>query len=277
MPNSPDSDVYSPPSEASVLRFFEGFEWAVPTAFSGALAAFRFEQGDVLFRERDVYGALEARLRPGTIAIQVHHPPRSARATAAEFEGDRRRTSWLSEVRLELVDLATGSSETRSVSQGKLLMTLWRGDLGWLDPERAEPPLPRSGRELAQQIDQARGAFDARQTTKKGCRFLFVVDLASDASRVKAQSIEEALGRVGAIERIDLFPGAAGIDEPTSFHPALVLRGLVVAGADAEHVERALRGALYAGRAKSETEPGEGTATDRFSVARHGRLDDVCA
>jgi len=173
------------------------------------------------------------------------------------------------------VDLAAGTSQTRSISQGKLLMTLWRGDEGWLDADRAEPTLPLNGRELAQQLEQACGAFASRQKTKKGCRFLFVVDLASDASRVKAQAIEEALAPVGAIERIELVPGAAGIEHSEDFHPALVLRGLVVRGAGVEQVEQALRSALYGGGARSETDAGDAPTTDRFSVARHGRLDEI--
>jgi len=275
MPRTNDPDPHSPRTEPAPLRFFDGFEWAIPTAFAGALAAFRFEQGDVLFRESAAYDAIEGEIQPGTTAIQVHHPPRSARSVPAEIDGDRRRTSWESEVRIELVDLATGTSETHSISQGKLLMTLWRGDQGWLDPDRDEPPLPLSSRELAQQLEQARGAFDAIQTTKKGCRFSFVVDLASDASRVKAKSIEEALVPVGAIERIDLAPGAAGVEQPEDFHPALVLRGLAIRGAKGEHVEKALRDVLYGGAGKTQGEETDSPRADRFSVARHGLLDEL--
>lgn len=275
MPKSPDSELDPPRDVPTPLRFFEGLEWAVPTAFAGALAAFRFEQGDVLYRDAAAYDAIEGKPQLAALAIQVHHPPRSARATPVEFEGDRRRASWQSEVRLELVELAAGTSEARSISQGKLLMTLWQGDVGWLEPDREEPPLPRSGRELAQRLEQACGAFAEKQKTKKGCRFLFVVDLASDASRVKAQAIEAALAPVGALEQIDLVPGAAGIEQPEAFHPALILRGLIVRGAKAEQLERALRPALYGGRAKSATASADAPSSDRFSVARHGRLDEI--
>jgi hypothetical protein len=275
MPKSPGSEPISPSSNNAPLRFFEGLEWAVPTAFAGALASFRFEQGDVLFQDSAAYDAIEGKFRKGMTAIQVHHPPRSARSVPAEIDGDRRRTSWQSEVRIEIVDLGAGSSELRSISQGKLLMTLWRGDEGWLDPDREEPPLPRSGRELAQDLEQARAAFDAKQKTRKGCRFLFVVDLASDSSRVKAAAIREALAPVGTIEQIDLIPSEAGIEQPENFHPALVVRGLSVRGANAEGVEHALRGALYGGAANSENEQADSAKTNRFSVARHGLLDEI--
>ncbi len=259
------------------MRFFEGFAWALPAAFAGALAAYRFEQGDVLFRDREAYDPIEENLPAGATAIQILHPPRSARALPAESEGDRRRSSWESEVRIALVDLSAGTEKFRSISQGKLLMAIWRGDEGWLDPDREEPPLPLAGRDLAGRLERARGAFDAEHKTRRGCRFLFVLDLASDASRVKAQAIEEALATVGAVERVDLLPGAAGLEDANDFHPALVLRGLAVRGASSAQVERALRGTLYGGAAKLESEQGETPSNDRFSVARHGLLDEIGA
>ncbi len=275
MPSSDDSDHDSTLGESALPRFFEGLEWPVPTAFAAALAAFRFEQGDVLFRDPKAYDVIEGEVRSATTAIQVLHPPRSARVAPADFDGDRRRTSWQSEVRVELVDLEAGTSVVRSISQGKLLMAIWRGDESWLEAGREEPAIPRGARELGRQLERARGAFDAMQKTKKGSRFLFVVDLASDASRVKAQAVEEALTPLGALEGIDLYPNAAGIEQAEDFHPLLLLRGLVVGGASAERVGQALRGALYSASEQSDRAPGEQPAADRFSVARHGLLDEI--
>jgi len=272
---SPIREAQRPSRPLASLEFFDQLAWAVPTAFASALAAYRFEQGDVLYPDAAAYGALESTLPAGSKAIQVLSPSRSIRSTPSESGSSRRRSSWESEVEIELLDLVSGSAEGRVVSQGKLLLTLWRGDESWLDPEREEPPLPRSGRELASQIEEARGAFDALQATRKGCRFLFVVDLASDASRVKAASVEEALGAVGALERIDLPPNRAGIAGADSFDPALVLRAILIRGAGVEQMERALRGVLYGGASATPGEDDEGASSDRFSVARHGLLEPI--
>ena len=269
-----------PPVQASSapapLDFFEGLAWAVPTAFAAALAGFRFEQGDVLYRDAEAYQALDRCPAGDAVALQILHPPRSARSTPAEFEGDRRRTSWESEVRLERVQLATGKAEPLVVSQAKLLMTLWSGDESWLDPAREEPPLPGAARELAARLQEAKAGFGrslALQKAAKGeaCRFFFVVDLASDASRVKAQSIADALRPCGRVKSVDLAPLAAGLEDAEHFHPALVVRGIRINGARGEQVEKALRGALYGGgKRDADGEAGEGS---RFSVARHGLLE----
>ena len=270
-----------------VPTFFEGIVWPVPTAFAGAIAAMRFEQGDVLYRDPRAYGVLEGQLPKGLSAIQVMLPKRSARATPVDFDGDRRLSSWQSEVTVELVDLARGRTETRVLTQGKLATAFFHGDEAWLDPEREEPAMPRSARELQQRLAETSPSFDARQTAKRGSRFIFVVDLASDASRSKAAGVEQALRATGAVERIELSAKQAGIEDAEAYHPTLVVRGLVLSGRSTETVLPILRSRLYGGapergadadlgperEAKGEAK-GE-AKRDRFSIARHGRLEEI--
>jgi len=274
--------------------FFEAMAWPVPIAFAGAIAAMRFEQGDVLYRDPRAYDVLEGKIPDGLSAIQVLLPKRSARATASDFEGDRRQASWQSEVTIELIDLARGKTETRVLSQGKLAMAIFRGDDDWLDPERETPPMPRSARALQQRLDETLASFDARQTVGRGCRFVFAVDVASDASRTKAADVEEGLRASGAIERIELSAEDAGIADAETYHPTAVVRCLVMPGRTTEEVLPILRERLYArGSAsmgdldKSDSadsadhsdgadESGKDETTpDRFSVGRHGILQAI--
>ncbi len=258
--------------EPTPLEVFERLAWPVPTAFAGALAGFRFEQGDVLFREPAAYDAVSDAASAGGTALQVLLPKRSGRATPTDAEGDRRTALWESEVVLERVDLAEGASETLTTSQGRLLMTLWTGDEDWLRSERASPPVPLAARDLAGRLEEAKRTFVKGWKTRRGVGFVFVVDLASDASRTKAAAIEDALAPLGKLRRLARSPERAGVSEPERFHPALEVRGLAVAGTSEEEVQAALRGALYGGAQKDgEPEDGEATA-DRFSVSRHGLM-----
>jgi hypothetical protein len=286
-------------NQALTRRFFEGFVWAVPTAFAGALAAHRFEQGDVLFRDVLAYDApgeaLEEQSPNVSLAIQVLHPPRSARVTPGEGDGDRRLRNWRSEVEIDLIDLALGSRDSRRISQGKLMMALWRGEEAWLDPEAVEPPMPKTGRELAAQLSEARAAFgEARSKTVDsgpGCRFVFVVDSASDASRMKARTVEEAMAGMGPVLKTDLSPGSAGVEAAETYHPTLLIRALEVSGGTVEGAQAALKKALYVGQAPKSVPDESAFAddappvsraeetdvpvpkADRFSVARHGLLE----
>jgi len=262
--------------EQPELEFFEAMAWPVPLSFAGAIAGMRFEQGDVLYRDRRAYDALDGKIPTGLSAIQVMLPQRSTRGAVSDASGDRRLANWQSEVTLELIDLGSGRSQTRVLSQGKLAMALFSGDEAWLDPQREEPPLPRSGRELQQGLAQSVAAFDRPAMARAGSRFIMVVDLASDASRTKAVGVEEALLAAGRVERIDLFPAEAGVEDASTFHPSLVIRGLVLPGRTAEEVLPILRGCLYGGGRGGATEVAEGEAApDRFSIGRHGILENL--
>lgn len=251
--------------EEGEIAYFEGFAWAVSEAFAPAVCGYRFEQGDVLYRSRSGYAPFEHRIEPGLTAIQLRLPPRSARSIPGEFDGDRRLASWQSEVELELVDLAAGRSETRTTTQGRLLMTLWQGDEAWLDPTHAEPRLPRSARELAQALRDGELVVPPSEHGRPGCRFVFGVDLSSDASRAKARAIAEALRSLGGVASTDRRPDELGADDARPYHPTLVLRELVLRGVALEAAEAALKRALYAG----------GGEVERFQIGRHGLLEPL--
>ncbi|HIF94172.1 MAG TPA: hypothetical protein EYQ60_13790 [Myxococcales bacterium] len=255
------------------LDFFDEMVWPVPLSFAGAISAMRFEQGDVLYRDKAAYCALEGAIPHGLSAIQVLLPQRSTRGLGSEVPGDRRQSNWRSEVTVELIDLEKGRSEVRVLSQGKLATALFTGDEAWLDTGREEPPLPASARDLQPRLEDSVGRFRGLSKTKKGSRFIFVVDLAGDASRSKASNVEAALRASGSVERIDLSPAEAGIEDPGRFHPALIVRGLAMAKRASHQVLPILRQCLYAGG--SGTAPESDQASDRFSIGRHGILQNL--
>jgi hypothetical protein len=252
-------------SGEGVNSFLPGFAWAVPEAFAAAVCSYRFEQGDVLYRERAGYGPLEGRIEKGLTAIQLRQPPRSARAIPGEHDGDRRLSNWQSELELELVDLAAGTSELRTTTQGRLLMVLWRGEEAWLDATREDPPVPRSARDLAQMLRDGALELGTPRGGRNGCRFVFVVDLSSDASRARASAVAAALRALSRVAVADRTPAEVGVSPSDPFHPTLVLRELVLRGVELSAVEAALKRVLYGGAGDSE----------RFQIARHGLLESI--
>lgn len=259
--------AHTPSPEA--IRLFEGLAWPVPTAFAGALADFRFEQGDVLYADPGAYGPLSGP-PDAPRALQIEAPKRSTRGAPVEGDADRRQASWDAEVVLEDVDLRDGTRRRHTTTQGRLFTMLWRGDDDWLDPEREAPPLPLTARDLATRLPELVGPDpDEAEAAKRGTwRFVFVVDESSDASRVKAEGVREALRTLGPVASRDERVGDSALPDADAFHPLLVVRHHSVRKTDAASMEAALRGALYGGQAT----PGDETATDRFSVSRHGRL-----
>ena len=268
---------------------FEAFAWPVPSAFAGAIAASRFELGDVLYTDPGAYAALAGSLRKGSRAIQVLHPPRGTRGTLTENDNDRRAANWTSEVRIEWIDLSTGEREQRTLSQGKLVMALWTGDEDWLTEAHPQPDLPRSLRELHAALGQTTAALAdhaARVGVASGSQFALGMDLAGDASRAKAGLVAEALRATGPVQVVDLTPRQAGVEQSEAFHPTLVLRVFTLEGRSSDAIEPVLRSCLYRGGqgAADPTKSGD-EASDvdarssadggRFSIARHGLLVEI--
>lgn len=257
------------------LKFFSGFAWPIPAAFAGAVAAFRFEPGDVLYEQPVSYEKRRKRIKRGTRAIQVLARPSGQGAPDSETEGDPRRANWESPVRIALHDLAEGTQEVREISQGDLFVALWRGDETRLEGGSEPAAMPRTARDLGQWLPAALGVVrartgEAKKAVRKGSRFLFVVDASSDSSRAKADMIEEGLEAGGVVERIDLTPAEALAEEADQFHPALAIRCLTMPTQDVEAVTAVLRQRLYGGGANAEAD-----SADRFSVGRHGLLETL--
>ena len=269
--------------------FFDAFRWPLPLCFASAVAASRFELGDVLYRDARAYDAWSGEIPSGLRPIQVLDPPRSARGTPLDGDSDRRRANWSSDVRIALIAPGSGQSVERVLTQGKLLMALWQGDEAWLDSERDPPEFPRTARDLQGSLEASQAAWGpeiARSRPRSGSLFAMVVDLASDASRAKAALVGERLHASGKVVVADRTASDAELEGAHLYHPTLVLRGFVLAGRDVDSVESELRACLYRGGASAAPAPAphlgaeeadrvetEGaTGGDRFSIARHGLL-----
>jgi hypothetical protein len=262
------------------MNFITGFRWPVPLAFSSAVAACRFEQGDVLYSDACAYGAwptaAEGSGRELGHAIQVLAPTRTTRATTVEGPGKRFFSNWDSDVELEVSTRADGRRARLVTTQGRLFTCLWRGDVALLDREGDPPDPPVLQRDLHSRLEEAIPVV--REKLPGGsddCLFVWAVDESSDASRIKAHAIEEVLRARFPVERCDLTPQEAGTGEGDRFHPALVVRALRLARAGQSDVESTLKSLLYAPSAGTTTpeEPSgsEGRA-DRFALSRHGLL-----
>lgn len=249
------------------MEWIAGFAWALPRALSAAVSACRFEQGDVLCRERAACGRWGPEDVPVGPVLQVLDPPRSARAIAADAEGSRFETGWDSPVTLERYEAGVEGPERIETTQGRLYTCLWRGAADCLDDSTPPPPPPRGLRELHRELAAAvptfRGRF-ARRAKRGGHQLLIVAsDDAIDATRVKVRAIQGLLDEAFEIEACDLSPTEAGVPEAGTLRPSLLLRGIAIATPDGAAIEKCLAGLLYGGSSED---------AKRFSVSRHGHL-----
>jgi hypothetical protein len=261
------------------MELYSGFAWAIPKAFGTALHSCRFEQGDVLYSDPSAYDAAKPGTRPTGFYIQVLDPPRTSRAVAGEGEAQRFFANWESPVRFEWMDYRKRAREERQASQGGLFTCLWKGDVSaFREDRRAGLARPKLLRDLQSQVSASTTAMVEHlgrenlsgrlgKPPASGNRlFATAFDQSSDASRVKVQSIERALGARFEICRREFLPADVGLDDAELFHPALRLLGIAIASEEDGEIENALRPVLYAGGKAGSGDGG------RFHLARHGSL-----
>lgn len=252
------------------MELISGFHWPVPRAFAGAIATCRFEQGDVIYSDPAAYTPGAGGCSAEGDWVQVLSPPKTTRVIAGQGAGARFEGNWRSRVELALRSQSLGKTDNHVCTQGHLFTCLWRGEVSWLKSGAIEPPVPAPLRDLQARLDQAQPTFERlfldRLQQRPFTLFLFALDDSSDASRSKARSIEEAVSEAFAVERQVLSPPEAGIEDPDAVHPAFRIAGLAVTSAGTKEVEARIRRRLYAG---PDREGG------RFSLARHGRLQEV--
>jgi hypothetical protein len=285
------------------MDLLPGFAWPVPRAFSAAVAACRFEQGDVLYDHSIAYVEADgsgSKAESGAAAVpadwasvvavlghhlQVLDPPRSSRQAPSDSAGRRFLANWEAPVRFEKCDYRRGRTEELTSTQGRLFSCLWKGDPALLSgdaPERDAQP-PALARELHKELEQAlpalRRAAAEAGPLDRACLFAFVVDESSEASLAKERSVVAALRRNHRTHAIDLAPSEAGLDDGPGFHPALRVRARLVEDAREQSVQRLLKAVLYsparqvAALAAEEAASDEDAAAgDRFRLERHGLL-----
>lgn len=256
------------------MELFTGFAWAVPRAFASAVAACRFEQGDVLYDDPIAYAGCgdagcgndadatsgeapgrDVGLRWGDTvrrlghAVQILDPPRSARNAPADAVGNRFDANWNSPVTYELCDFRARTTTSSRTTQGRLFTCLWRGDVAWLaasdEEDQAAAPLPATARELHLALEQALPAVRRAQAdASQGLLYTFVVDESSESSLAKMRAVEPALSARFRTTTADLAPDALGLG--ATFHPALRIFSCAIATSDEQAVRALLKGVLYA-------------------------------
>ncbi len=285
------------------MDLIPGFAWPVPRAFSSAVAACRFEQGDVLYDHPLAYGiaadgepgsaSSETREVPGDWgslisilghSVQVLDPPRSARHAPSDSAARRFLVNWEAPVHFELCDYRNGRSEMLKSTQGRLFSCLWKGDPSLLSadgPGSPSPQPPVLARELQKALEQAlpavRRAASSAASLDGALVFVFVVDESSDASLAKQRAILAALRGGHRTHAIDLAPGDAGLADAPGFHPALRVRGYLIEAASEPTVKGLLKAVLYSPTRPVGAEAADGTTEtatepDRFRLERHGLL-----
>jgi hypothetical protein len=252
-------------------EFFDGFAWAVPTAFAEPLAACRFEQGDVLYDTRRAYEAQWGEALPHiTHSLQVKSPLRGAAPKSEKEEESVFTDNWSQAVVFGLTEHKKKETKEVKTTQGRLYTLLWKGDLRVLDAKTAAPHVPALAMQLLRDLPRAMGHVRkaGRRGAKKKVAFLMPYDPTRQLLRSKLREVQTALADHKT--QLDFVPPEeVGLAADAGFAPTVSIACFRVEGASESVVEKAVKRALYKPAKERKT------AVERFRVTAHGHLESL--
>jgi hypothetical protein len=179
--------------------YFDGFSWALPSAFADALALCRFEQGDVLYDTQRAYeGEWGTALRHIKYQVEVKFPLRGGGVKSSESEDSAFEDNWNSKVVIRFVDHRASSEREVTTTQGNLYSMLWSGDISALGGLSVPPPL--GARHLMGKLAGVLESLRKKHSRAVNNSAVFVMpfDHTSKLLRSKLRTVESALQTLGA-------------------------------------------------------------------------------
>lgn len=242
------------------VEYFEGFKWAVPTAFRAALDDFGFKRGDTLYDTRSAYemGWADA-LKVMDRSIRVRYPDQPSAASADG--ASQMEAKWSSEIRLDLFGKNQRLEQQMESTQGRLYTALWHGDVSVLSLDADEPPLPRRASDVLRLLDSV--SERATTETNGGAVFVMPLDRANLRSLEKHDEVMAKLESHLEGDARYLSAEEAGIPNPDLIAPTVVVALFPTSELTADATEELVKTVLYSG--------GESTA-DKFRVSAHGAI-----
>jgi hypothetical protein len=253
-------------------EFFEGFSWAVPTAFRSALDKCCLEEGDALYDSREAYNLpWEQAKKALRHSVHVRFPKRVTVSVDSTEERNVFARNWRSEVKLNLLRYPSMTRDKVTTSQGALYTLLWKGVIDVLNASVDSLPPPATLVELDHALEGvSRGQLEkAFPQATHGICFLTAFSHTHDISRSKRSLIEGALHQFGnnahnGGHAVEFLPQDLGVDSEHVYLPTLRVCVYVVRTEQSAQVAEALKNVLH--------KPAKSAKKEQFRLRNHGIL-----
>lgn len=243
------------------LKFIENFSWAVPTGFSSVLSSCRFESGDILFDNKKAYegrwGDVKEYIR---YSLQVKYPKRNEVINKPETNAELFKKNWDTEAH---VDLYENNHYLRSIKtiQGAIYMTVWKGDIQYLEDSSKINPL-RTLKDVIKEIDDLRDR--AINLSNGNSVFVTAVDNVNQLSLGKKEKIKNAIAESFSLEIAIMSPDKVGVKDCGLVIPTIDMVFYIVDKKDDDLLMEKIKKAVYV--------PNPNAKKSMFSIKRHGMV-----
>lgn len=253
------------------MEYLEQFTWPVPKGFSDAVAACKFEQGDLLYNTRRAYEE-DWNLDNIDWIVQVQSPSRGSMSTKAEDVKTVFADNWRSDLILELTDVRNDRAKrTVQTTQGRLYTALRFGDLSILESEFDEPEPPLGVDSLFHHFDKAKEHFLPllAKSMKKPNLFIIPVDVLNSIATEKHSRAVHSLSSIGPVEQMTASPRDCGMSDWRQFNPMLEFRCVAIDSGAPEKIRDALKEAFWP---KRDISPPKKTVQSVLTRTRHSSV-----
>ena len=249
------------------MNFFPEFKWAVLHAFSNALGACRFEQGDVLYDTELAYKETWAEAaKHVSYSIQVKSPMRGSSSENSTNLESNFAANWSSRVVFDFCDHRAKITKTIETTQGRLYSLLWHGDINGYLSDSSNIPNPASS--LLCMLDDLCPAIETKfvKDTEIGGIFLMPFDISDQQLLDKNGKVKNLLSSHILSHRL-ISLADLGFPEILKFVPtAQIAIFLISQQAQQDEIKSSLKKALYK-PAKSKV-----SNKENFKISNHGFL-----
>jgi len=243
------------------LKFIKNFSWAVPTGFSSVLNSCRFESGDILFDNKKAYegqwGDVKDYIR---YSFQVKYPKRNEVVNKPDISSELFKKNWSTEAH---VDLYENNCFLRSVktTQGAIYMTIWKGDVSYLEDSLKIKPL-RTLKDVVKNLDDLRDK--ALELSRGNSVFVTAFDNVNQLSLDKKKKLRTTIAESFALKVVEMSPEEAGVKGFGLVVPTIDMVFFVVDKKDDDLLTEKVKEAVYV--------PNPNAKKSLFLIKRHGSL-----
>lgn len=246
------------------MKFFSGFQWAIPTAFSDSVSKAWFVEGDVLYDHVAAYDSdWNIAVKSIQHMIQVRSPARSSESNDQSTREVFSR-NWDTEVKIELyLHMKRVSPIQITTTQGRLYVALWKGNVDMLFVDKlSNPSLPITANQTSKNIKEVSSV--ATRIADGHPTFVMVRDFSNGVSREKYEKVLTVLRSHMDQNPIILTPSHAQMISSDEIAPTVEIAVFPTKGLDSSRLETLVKHAVYV--------PGKDAKRDMFRLNSHGMI-----
>lgn len=250
-------------SETS-MKFFSGFQWAIPTAFSDSVSKAWFVEGDVLYDHVAAYDSdWNSAIKSIQHMIQVRSPARSSE-TGNQSTREVFSRNWDTEVKIDLyLHMKRVSPIQITTTQGRLYVALWKGSVDTLFVDKLpHPNLPITAYQTSKNLKEVSSV--ATEIANGRPTFVMVRDFSNGVSREKYEKVLTVLRSHLNQNPIILTPSEAKMMGSDEIAPTVEIALFPTKGLDSSQLETLVKHAVYV--------PGKDAKRDMFRLSTHGMI-----